>query len=409
MDKSVIIMINLYIINESKRASTYGIGTYIIELIAALKDSDIRINVVHLFSDKADMELINSDGVCHWHIPSPVNGNISLDIIELYYRNVVYLLQLLIKDTDRLVFQLNYIRSQLLINELQRFFHCKVLFVVHYLNKEQYVINNRKKLLPILKEQQQGNFRKMIEQEKTYLSKVDRIVSISNHMHEILCRDYRIETEKMLVIPNGLSDIYNPSVNKMILRKKWNVFPGEKIILFVGRMDEIKGLNYLIKAFHDVLLVCPRSRLVIAGDGEFDHYTKESQEVCTRIVYTGFMSKSRLHEWYRLADLGVVPSLFEPFGYVALEMMMHGLPIVATATSGLNEVVDDMCGLKVPVTGLSDRVEIDKTLLVQKILYLLQHPVEARKIGQNGRKRYLKEYTSEVFRRNMLQLYESFF
>ncbi|MDR2774162.1 MAG: glycosyltransferase [Tannerella sp.] len=49
-----------------------------------------------------------------------------------------------------------------------------------------------------------------------------------------------------------------------------------------------------------------------------------------------------------MADVGVVPSLFEPFGYVAVEMMMHRLPVVVTATSGMNEVMDDTCGLKVP-------------------------------------------------------------
>jgi glycosyltransferase involved in cell wall biosynthesis len=88
-------------------------------------------------------------------------------------------------------------------------------------------------------------------------------------------------------------------------------------------------------------------------------------------------------------------------------MMMHGLPFVATATSGLNEVVDESCGLKIPLTVLTDNVEIDASLLAQKILYLIQHPVEAKEIGLNGRKRYLKEYSSEIFRRNMIDLYSS--
>jgi glycosyltransferase family 4 len=112
---------------------------------------------------------------------------------------------------------------------------------------------------------------------------------------------------------------------------------------------------------------------------------------------------------YRIADVGVVPSLFEPFGYVPVEMMMHELPIVATATSGLNEVVDESCGLKVPLIVSPDNVEIDTSLLAQKIIYLLQNPKEAKRLGKNGRKRYLEKYSSEVFGKNMIAFYKSLF
>jgi glycosyltransferase involved in cell wall biosynthesis len=108
-----------------------------------------------------------------------------------------------------------------------------------------------------------------------------------------------------------------------------------------------------------------------------------------------------------MADIGVTPSLFEPFGYVAVEMMMHGLPIVTTATSGLNEIVDDSCGLKVPIMKHPDKVEIDTDLLAEKIVYLLQHPVEAKRMGRNGRKRYLEKYDSSVFKQNMTAFYRS--
>ena len=73
------------------------------------------------------------------------------------------------------------------------------------------------------------------------------------------------------------------------------------------------------------------------------------------------MEKKELYEIYQMADVGVVPSLYEPFGYVAVEMMMHRLPIVVT--SCLNEVVDDTCGLKIPIIEYSDKVEIDTDLI----------------------------------------------
>lgn len=124
---------------------------------------------------------------------------------------------------------------------------------------------------------------------------------------------------------------------------------------------------------------------------------------------TGFVDQTSLFELYRLADVGVVPSLFEPFGYVPVEMMMHELPIVATATSGLNEVVDESCGLKVPLIVSPDSVEIDTSLLAQKIVYPLQNPKKRNDSGSNGRKRYLEKYSSEVFGKNMIAFYKSLF
>ena len=89
---------------------------------------------------------------------------------------------------------------------------------------------------------------------------------------------------------------------------------------------------------------------------------------------------------------------------------MHGLPIIANATTGLKEMIEDgQTGWHIPVMEYEDRVEIDTILLSEKILYLLLHPAKAREMGRNGRKRYLKEYSSEVFRRNMLQFYKSLF
>ena len=133
---------------------------------------------------------------------------------------------------------------------------------------------------------------------------------------------------------------------------------------------------------------------------------REGKTTATQIVLTGFLDKDALYELYRLADVGVVPSLFEPFGYVPVEMMMHGLPVVATATSGLNEVVDETCGRKVPLTVTADRVTIDTDRLAEAIVGLLRDPAEARRLGRGGRERYERLYTSEVFGQNMRRFYQ---
>jgi glycosyltransferase len=405
---------NLYIFNQTRRGSVYGIGTYVRELTAALKGSDINVCVVNIASDKLQILTEEIDGIKYWHIPKLIQQQRTIDdkrIDELYYRNIVYLFQIHIEDKNNLIFHLNYNQCEGLAEELKNAFDCKIVAVIHFTDWGFKIYDNLQRLRNILNEEYLDSFgenlKKSFEEDKLYYSRVDHIVCLSNYMQEILCQDYGLDITKISVIPNGLPDVSNSTVDIKLLRKKWHIPSGEKIILFVGRIDDVKGVSYLIKAFREIVEKYPRVRLIIAGSGDYDTYFQEAKGICTKMTFTGLLNKKDLNEIYQISDIGVIPSLFEPFGYVAVEMMMHKLPIVVTATSGLNEVVDDTCGLKIPITILLDSVEIDYTLLSEKILYLLQHPTEAKQMGQNGRKRYIEKYSSEIFRNNMLQIYES--
>ena len=417
---------NLYLFNDNDSAAVYGIGTYLNELTQALHGAaDIHVHVVHLHSSRPKFEIEKTGKVENWHIPDVRYKSISqrsIQKMEDYFRNVVYLFQLHIKDTKDLIFHFNYNNCYDLAKELKAVFNCKTVAAVHF-TKWQLQFNGNPNNLHTLKskpKEQRNSLEQVIytayEYESFLYKEVDQVIVLSLYMQHILETEYQIDAAKISVIPNGLTEqgfqgIAGQARNdKDIknLRAKWNLSSKEKIILFAGRLDTVKGLVFLIKAFREVLEKYPDCRLMIAGSsGNYDTFFQEAKDICTKITFTGLLKKEDLYALYQIADAGIVPSLFETFGYVAVEMMMHGLPLVATATSGLNEVIDESCGLKIPLTVLPDKVEIDTNILAEKIVYLLQHPDEAKKMGQNGRKRYLKEYTSEVFRRNMLQFYTS--
>ncbi|MDL2265270.1 TIGR04157 family glycosyltransferase [Parabacteroides sp. OttesenSCG-928-G07] len=426
---------NLYIFNETRRGAVYGVGTYIRELTEALRNSDVHICVVNLLSDKPHIETEETDGIRQWYFPAPIPEQRTADSQEqraLYQRNVVYLLQLYIQDKKDLIFHLNFPQCGSLVEALKEAFDCKVVSVVHFSDWGFTVFDNLPRLRNILKEEHPDGFGENLQQsfkeEKSLYLKVDRIICMSNYMKEVLCLDYGLSAAKISVIPNGLEEkeeelkIENGELNrrsalakiengelpgKEALREKWHIGIEERVLLFAGRIDEVKGVVYLVKIFREVLKEYPDCRLIIAGSGNYDLCLQEAKEIYTKITFTGLLEKQELFEIYKIADIGVVPSLFEPFGYVAVEMMMHGLPVVTTATSGLNEVVDDTCGLKIPITILSDSVEVDSSLFAEKVVYLLRHPMEAKQMGQNGRKRYLRNYSSKTFCDNMLQVYKS--
>jgi glycosyltransferase len=358
VDVSAVRMKNLYIFNETRRGAVYGVGTYIRELTAVLKGSNISVCVVHIASDKPQIQTEEIDGIRHWHIPKLIYQQRTIDdqkIDKLYYRNVVYLLQLHIEDKNNLIFHLNYDQCGSLVEELKNAFDCRIIAVSHFTYWGLKIYDNLQRLRTILNEEHPDSFaenlKKSFEEDKSYYSKVDWIVCLSNYMQEIVCRDYGLDPAKISVIPNGLPDVVDNTITDIkFLRKKWYIPSGEKIILFAGRMDDVKGVSYLIKAFRTIVEKYPEVRLIIAGSGSYDTYLQDAKNICAKITFTGLLEKDELYELYRIADIGVVPSLFEPFGYVAVEMMIHGLPLVATATSGLNEVVDESCGFKVPLT-----------------------------------------------------------
>ena len=147
---------------------------------------------------------------------------------------------------------------------------------------------------------------------------------------------------------------------------------------------------------------------MIAGSGDYDIHIQAAKDICTKVNFTGLLEKKELCELYQISDIGVIPSLTEQCSYVAIEMMMHGLSMITAAAPGLAEMTEDgVSSLQVPLIEHWDKVETDTVVLAEKMLYLLQNPDERQLLGRNARKRYERLYSSELFRHNMLNVYQS--
>jgi len=408
---------NLYLFNLHGSAATYGIGTYLSELTQALAGTDVKIHIVHLHSTQPEFEIVSTDQVENWFVPEAIIANtIAGDgwKLENYYRNVIYLLRLYIKETDGLVFHFNYNQFWYLSKGLKAAFDCQTVCTVHFLKWSLLLQGNLSnfQMLKAKPEDLLTEYEQLLidtdEYEGMLYQEVDRVIALTLDMKNYLQKEHKLNPAKIKVIPNGLKDMKpTTETDRERLRKNLQISENEFVILFVGRLNPVKGLFFLIESFHKVLEKTPDCRLLIAGGGRIELFMQVTQSVKTKVTFTGLLSKKDLSELYQIADVGVIPSLYETFSFVAIEMMKHGLPMIATATSGLNEVVDDSCSLKIPVTFTTVGAEIDTDELSEKILYLLKNPAEAKEMGRNGRKRFLQNYSSEVFRQNMLNFYHS--
>ena len=292
---------NLYLFSSHDGAVTYGVRTYLKELTNALEGADIKICIVYLHTARLEFSIEKIQEVEHLYIPEACNQSTfsgSVQKLEDYCRNVAYFLRLHIKDTKDLVFHFNFNHYQFLAKELKKYFDCKTVATVHYLKWIFEFEGNLHKIREL--KSKPANQRKSFEEvcfttdeyENLLYKEVDRVIALSQDMKNYLCTENRIDPNKIIVIPNGLSDTNRvEKTGKHELRKKWRIAPKELLILFAGRLHKVKGLLFLIRAFHKVLAKKPNCRLIIAGSGQFKAYLQEAKDVCTKVTFTGLLER----------------------------------------------------------------------------------------------------------------------
>ncbi len=158
--------------------------------------------------------------------------------------------------------------------------------------------------------------------------------------------EYALQTpwDKIDVIYNGVeADVFDfpfPDEERAAFRARFAA-PNEKIIYFIGRMVREKGAQVLIDALARVRYQYHDAKLVIAGGGGRAHLEQQAQYggIASHVYFAGRVSDADRDRLYRVADVAVYPSLYEPFGIVALEAMAARVPVVVSDAGGLPEVV----------------------------------------------------------------------
>jgi glycogen synthase len=176
--------------------------------------------------------------------------------------------------------------------------------------------------------------------EKRMVRGADRVITCSHYMRGHV-RDV-FGVERVTVIPNGIdpSDL-QPVADLPRLRARFAA-PDEKLVLLVGRLVYEKGFHLALDALPGLIRRVGGVRFLVAGSGTAEAELKAQAErlgLMEHGTFLGWTGDDTLHSLYRIADLCLVPSLYEPFGLVALEAMASGCPTIVADTGGLREVV----------------------------------------------------------------------
>jgi glycogen(starch) synthase len=178
--------------------------------------------------------------------------------------------------------------------------------------------------------------------ERWMAHRADAVIVCSYYMRGHVADIFDIDERRVAVIPNGVDPSeLRPTGDLQTLRREF-ARPHERLVLLVGRLVYEKGFQLALDALPSVIERVGNVRFLVAGSGTHEAELKAQAErlgLSAHGTFLGWIGDDVLHSLYRIADLCVVPSIYEPFGLVALEAMASGCPCIVADTGGLREVV----------------------------------------------------------------------
>ena len=223
--------------------------------------------------------------------------------------------------------------------------------------------------------------------ERILAKKTDIIINVSKYEYDCGIR-YGMPQEKMKILYSGIPDVAGGESKKTV-----HFSDGVINILFVGRFDRQKGLDFLLDVFRKNKF--PHLHLNVIGapviSTETNDYYDDEQ-----ISFLGWVQNSRIGEYYRAADAVIMPSRWEGFSIVALEAMRYGTAILASDRTSLPEQVED--GVNGYIFSLDDKMQL--TTILQNL-----SPEKLAAMGTHARQMYCKKFTSEQMLNKIVEVY----
>lgn len=406
-------MKRIFIIDEHITSKQNGVGTYIRQLLKCFEDSELEVNLLSFNADGKELLIERKRPYNEYHIPVCgmggflENGSLTLPLLRLY-----------IEDTPENVFFMNHSPSDVFLRVLHRLFpRSRLVYVIHDQGWCALLLGDRTlfrqalggERIPKKKQALCRYACRYARKERRMYRLVNAVVALTFTTEQLLREVYGVPENKIHVIPNGsqlVATVTSPE-ERHALRRRLGIGETDCVLLYTGRTVKSKGLWPLLKAFEQLWSVYPHLRLVISGQvftlNEFAQLTPRS---ASRITYTGLIPFDSLQDWYRIADIGVLPSYTEQCSYTGMEMLAYGKLIVSTDGHCLTDMFNEGNALIAPITDTdrSEDAELTRNLAIaiERALNLL--PSERESLQRKARQYYEEHYTLPLMRRNYFNL-----
>lgn len=320
-----------------------GLGQHVAELAPALAERGLDIHVITPVEGIETSSQTVENGVTV-HRVNVSNGDMPTDIhdkaVKANEAVVEYAKQTWPMGTD-LIHAHDWLMSFSAV-ALQELWECPLITTIHATERGRvrgYVTNHLQKSIE--------------KAELDLIEQSSQIIVCSHHMYDEVQSFFRTPPEKLTIVPNGVNgdDLHNDiQTDLTVLRAKYAA-PDEPIVFSVGRLVYEKGIHLIVQAAPRIIAEQPTCRFIIAGKGPEAENLKQQADilgVADHFDFIGFVSNEERNGLFKVANCAVFPSLYEPFGIVALEAMALGCPVVVSDIGGLAEIVEhDKTGITI--------------------------------------------------------------
>lgn len=325
----------------------YGINTFLNDLIPFIVQINrFSVYLVKYYEPTVEEFTVNtlSDNYTEIAIPSPLYYIKSHKNDQRYANRVVDLLTEFFSNTDIIV-HANHFNDHDICKVLrERFAKLSIINSIHSMILENAFNGNKVRMANYVQETKYALNISFVNKEAALVQMSDYVVSVSNYHKNVLEQYYGVNKDKVQVIPRGLnigSDFGEVIRNKESLRKDLYFDADDKVILYVGRINSSKGLKSLIGSLRILLKDHPRFRLVIVGSGDIESIFPYCVDIWSKISFTGFLSKTDLAKFFQLADVGVLPAVYENDSLISKEMILNRLPLIVSNCDGFSGFFED--------------------------------------------------------------------
>lgn len=232
---------------------------------------------------------------------------------------------------------------------------------------------------------------------RLFMSSADAVHFLSSDLSDYV-DEVDVDPEKTFVVTRGVdTKKFCPANRKIVLKDSLGIRDGEIVVLNVGRLDLVKGVNYLLEAAKKITEEYDNVRFVIVGDGYFmDEYKKYCEPFKDRVVFTGF--RDDVPDIMKLADIFMLPSLSEGAANAVMEASSSGLPVIASAVGEIPRIIED------GKTGFLVQPR-DSNAIADRLRTLITDEKLRQEMGQRGRERMIALYDWEIIGRNTERSY----
>ena len=246
------------------------------------------------------------------------------------------------------------------------------------------------------------------KKEHLFLQSCDKVITISKFLEESWKKTAKLKN--CVTVHNGIDvELFksNSEETRLALRKQYGIKPEETVVVYAGRIVPEKGVEALIQAFMQ-LPEQENVKLLIIGASFFenskeDSFVKKIKKLCEsrkeQIIFTGYVKYQEMPNFYSMADIGCIPSLWEePFGLTVVEQMAMGLPVITTDAGAISEIVDETCGF------ILKRDEQLSKNIASAILTLKKNDKLRLEMGKIGKNVVYERFSQRNFCKNWFKI-----